>query len=39
MNNALTVVVFVLVIAVLAAAAWAFVLAPLVVPWRHAHHH
>jgi hypothetical protein len=38
MNNALTVVVFVLVIAVLAVCAWAFVLAPFVVPWRHVHH-
>jgi len=38
MNTLLTVVGFILVIAVLAVCAWAFVLAPFVVPWRHVHH-
>ncbi|HET7567035.1 MAG TPA: hypothetical protein VFJ91_03530 [Gaiellaceae bacterium] len=35
-NTVLTVVAIVLVVGVLAAAAWAFVVAPLVVPRRHA---
>jgi hypothetical protein len=38
LNNFLTVVAFILVIGVLALAAWAFVLAPFVVPRRHVHH-
>ena len=37
-NTLLTVVAFILVIAVLALCAWAFVLAPFVVPRRHLHH-
>jgi len=37
-NTLLTVVGFILVIAVLAVCAWAFVLAPFVVPRRHLHH-
>jgi hypothetical protein len=36
-NTLLTVVGFILVIAVLALCAWAFVLAPFVVPRRHLH--
>jgi hypothetical protein len=39
MNTALTVVAIVLVVAVLAVTAWAFVIAPIVVPWRHAKQH
>lgn len=37
-NTALTIVAIVLVVAVLGAAAWALVIAPLVVPWRHRGH-
>jgi hypothetical protein len=37
-NTALTVVSMVVVIGVLAVAAWAFLVAPFVVPWRHAKH-
>jgi len=39
MNTALTVVAIVVVVAVLTVAAWALVIAPFVVPWRHANHH
>jgi hypothetical protein len=39
MNNALTVVAIVLVVAVLAVAAWALLVAPILVPWRHAKQH
>lgn len=38
-NTALTIVAIVLVIAVVGAAAWAFVIAPFVVPWHHAKQH
>ena len=38
-NTALTIVAIVLVVAVLAAAAWAFVIAPILVPFRHAKQH
>ena len=38
MNTLLTVVAIILVVAVLAIGAWALVLAPIVVPWRHVHH-
>jgi len=38
-NTLLTVVGFILVIAVLAVCAWAFVLAPIIVPRRHVTHH
>ena len=37
MNTVLTVVAFIVVIAVLAVCAWAFVLAPFLVPRRHVH--
>lgn len=39
MNNALTVVATLIVVAVLVLAAWTFLIAPIVVPWRHAKHH
>ena len=39
MNTLLTVVGFVFVIAVLAVCAWAFLLAPFLVPRRHVQHH
>ena len=38
MNTLLTVVAIVLVIAVLAVCAWAFLLAPFIVPLRHVQH-
>jgi hypothetical protein len=38
-NTALTVLAIVVVVAVLGAAAWAFLIAPVVVPLRHARHH
>ncbi len=38
-NTALTIVAIVLVLAVLGAAAWAFVIAPIVVPRHHAKTH
>ena len=38
-NTALTIVAVVLVVAVLGVAAWAFLLAPFVVPLRHAKQH
>jgi hypothetical protein len=38
-NTALTIVAIVVAVAVLGAAAWAFLIAPVVVPWRHAKHH
>jgi hypothetical protein len=38
MNTLLTVVAIVLVIAVLAVCAWAFLLAPILVPRRHVQH-
>jgi hypothetical protein len=37
-NTALTIVAVAVVVAVLGVAAWAFVIAPIVVPWRHVKH-
>jgi hypothetical protein len=39
MNITLTVVAIVLVLAVLAVAAWTLLIAPFVVPWRHVKQH
>ena len=39
MNTTLTVVAIVLVVAVLGVVGWALLLAPIVVPWRHAKQH
>jgi hypothetical protein len=39
MNTALTIVSIVVVICVLALVAWTFLIAPIVVPWRHPSHH
>ena len=39
MNTVLTVVAIVLVVAVLGLAGWAFVVAPILVPWHHARQH
>jgi hypothetical protein len=38
-NTALTIVAIVVAVAVLGVAAWAFLIAPVVVPWRYAKHH
>jgi HAMP domain-containing protein len=38
-NTALTILAVVVVVAVLALAAWVFVIAPIVVPLRHGRHH
>jgi hypothetical protein len=38
-NTALTIVAIVVAVGVLATAAWAFLIAPVVVPWRHAKQH
>ncbi len=38
MNTVLTVVTIVVVVAIVSLALWAFLVAPFVVPWRHARH-
>jgi hypothetical protein len=38
-NTALTIVAIVVAVAVLGVAAWTFLIAPVVVPWRYAKHH